>query len=68
MLDLNPGKWAPALREEWEERAGIIEESCRVDRATAERLATAVVRARVEGVQLPLFERAILKAAGRGRP
>jgi hypothetical protein len=56
------------LRDEWEERAAIIEESCKVDRLTAERMATAVVRRRIAPKQLSLIDRALAKAADNGRP
>lgn len=68
MLDNDLRKWTPAHREEWEERAGIIEDGCKVDRPTAERMATACMRARYDGMrQLPLFERVLAKV-GNGRP
>lgn len=54
--------WAPALREEWEERAALVEDGCRVDRATAERLAADMLRPKRPPLQASLFERVLAKA------
>ena len=56
--------WPPELREEWEERAAIIEDGCRVTREEAEHMALEQLRPRAPLRQASLFERALMKAQG----
>jgi len=49
-------RWPADLREEWEERAAIIEDGCRVSREESERRAFDVV-----GAKVPMRQAELLK-------